>query len=202
MTHRRPRRFAGGLPIRAAAVLAAALGGGACTSPAPPPAAEAEVTPVYNPQTGKLEEIVSDRNKDGRLDTRAFMDGSRLIRIEIDRDADGEPDRWEFYATAPEAPQGTVIDRAEEAAAPGRPITRREFYEGGALVRVEEDTDLDGRVDKWERYGDGRLASLDLDPSGVGHPTRRFVYGPGGEVERVETDTNGDGVFEVPPPLP
>ena len=35
-------------------------------------------TPVYNKQTGRLEELLSDKNGDGKIDTRAHM--ARAVR--------------------------------------------------------------------------------------------------------------------------
>jgi len=151
-------------------------------------------TPIYNPRTGRLEQIVSDRDGDGRQETRAFMDGTRLVRIEIDRNGDDVVDRWEYYTSAGEPPVA-VIERAEEAGGPDGTITRRETYVDGELTRVEEDTTLDGRPDKWESYRQGRLVHVDLDLAGEGRPTRRLVYGPDGSVERLESDRDGDGVF-------
>ena len=60
-------------------------------------AANTPVSPIYNPRSGRLEQIVSDRNGDGIVDTRAFMDGPTLQRIELDRNGDSRPDRWEYY---------------------------------------------------------------------------------------------------------
>lgn len=185
------------------AVLAAivALGAACGAEPPPDPSAEGAVTttPVYNQQTGRLEQIVSDRDGDGAPDTWAYMDGTRLMRIEIDRDADGNVDRWESYEAAPGSPSGTAIARAEEANGEGVTITRREYYTRGVIERVEEDTDLDGRIDKWETYADGRLTQVDLDLRGVGRPTRRMVYAIDGSVVRVEADPDGDGVFTPVP---
>jgi hypothetical protein len=157
-----------------------------------------QVTPVYDEQTGRLEEIVSDRDGDGRVETRAFMDGTRLVRIEIDRNGDGKVDRWEYYRSEGEPPVA-VIERAEEAGGADGAITRRETYVDGVLDRVAEDTSLDGRADKWETYRQGRLVQVDLDLAGRGSPSRRLVYGADGSVERLESDADGDGVFE---PLP
>ena len=114
-----------------------------------------------------------------KLGTRAT-----LKRIEVDRDHDGRPDRWEEYVTAADkdAEPGPQIVRAEEANGPDDRVTRREQYEGGQLRTVEEDTDLDGRVDKWETYKDNRLLTVDLDLEGTGSPNRRLSYGPSGEV--------------------
>jgi hypothetical protein len=166
------------------------------------PAAAGGATPIYNERTGALEQLVSDRDGDGKIDTRAFMDGVRLKHIEIDRNGDGAPDRWEFYTAAAatgaagQPAATTVLSHIEEAGAFDTRITRREFYRNGALHRVEEDTDLDGRPDKWEIYEAGILARIDLDLVGKGVASQRLVYGPGGNVERVETDPDGDGHFE------
>ena len=162
------------------------------------------VAPVYNQDTGKLEQLVSDRDGDGRAETRAFMDGAVLKRIEIDRNGDGAVDRWEYYSggrvTAPGAAvEAPVIERAEEANGPDSRVTRREFFAAGAVQRVEEDTNMDSRVDKWEFYEGGRLARIDLDLVGKGLPSQRLVYGADGAVVRVETDPDGDGRFVAVP---
>lgn len=163
-----------------------------------------QVAPVYNQDTGRLEQLVSDRDGDGRAETRAFMDGAVLERIEIDRNGDGAVDRWEYYGGGkvgvPGAALGApVIERAEEANGPDARVTRREFFADGAVQRVEEDTNLDGRTDKWEFYEAGELARIELDLIGKGAPSQRLVYGPGGAVIRVETDPDGDGRFVLVP---
>ena len=163
-----------------------AIAGGRC---APPPgAANTPVSPIYNPRSGRLEQIVSDRNGDGIVDTRAFMDGPTLQRIELDRNGDSRPDRWEYYRKVELAGAAlpVEIERAEEANASDQRITRREFYAAGTVSRVEEDTDADGRVDKWEHYDHELLARIELDLNGAGFPDRRMLYRRDGSVEKVE----------------
>lgn len=185
-------------PIVATAVVCLALA--ACSTRNAENAAPV-VSPIYNQSTGKLEQLVSDRDGDGRAETRAFMDGAVLRRIEIDRNGDGTADRWEFYLASQGAPGGAVespvIEKAEEANGPDSRVTRREFYASGAVARVEDDTNHDGRVDKWEAYEKGSLARVDLDLVGHGKPSQRLFYGAGGAVTRVETDPEGDGTFVV-----
>ena len=81
-------------------------------------------------------------------------------------------------------------------------ITRREFYEDGVIRRTEEDTDFDGRIDKWETYDNGeQLIRVDLDLEGKGFATRRLIYRPDGTFDHVEEDVDGDGRFvNVSPP--
>ncbi|MEO7190514.1 MAG: hypothetical protein ABI051_05615 [Vicinamibacterales bacterium] len=163
------------------------------------------VTPIYNKTSGRLEQILSDRDGDGRTETKAFMDGSQLQRIEIDRNGDGRPDRWEYYGagavTAAGGPAATepLIERADEANGAGPAITRRETYVAGEIARVEEDTDGDGRPDKWERYEHGVLRLVDLDLTGKGFADRRLTYAEAGGVTRVEADADGDGTFVLVP---
>ena len=189
------------------AALTASLALAACGAPKPTgPIA----TPIYNEKDGTLEQLVTDANGDGKVDTRAFMKGLQLQRIEIDRNGDDAPDRWEYYDQAPpgvsvpNSPDGrAMITRAEEANGTGQAITRRELYERGVIARVEEDTNVDGRLDKWEIYEAGELAHVDLDLGGKGFADRRLVYGDGGNVIRIEADPEGDGTFVlVPMPKP
>ncbi len=46
-------------------------------------------------------------------------------------------------------------------------VQRTEIYEKDALVGVEEDTDDNGAVDKWETYSGGTLASVAFDTEGT-----------------------------------
>jgi hypothetical protein len=150
----------------------------ACQNPQPTPS---QVVPQYNKETGRLTSVDVDRDNDGKAEARAFMDGTRLQRIELDGNYDGKPERWEYYAPA-RSGRTTVIVRAEEASETTGKIARWEYYENGQLVRVDEDVDEDGRVDKWEHYRAGRLAWVDLDLSGSGDPERRLIYEADGSV--------------------
>ena len=170
---------------------------------APPTTETSKPTASYDKQNGKLTQLDFDRDGDGRIDTRAYMDGVLVKSIEIDRDGSGKPDRWEYYepVTNGAAPAGSpdghsVITRAEESNAKGK-IDRREFYEGGVITRVEEDTNGDGKTDKWEQYRGGLLAAVDLDLHHRGRPERRFVYRTDGTVDHLEADPDGDGKFSA-----
>jgi hypothetical protein len=164
---------------------------------------DGKVAPVYSSTTGRLEQLTADRDGDGKIDTRAFMDGVHLKYVELDLNNDGRPDRWEYYASGTPGRAGagaafdknTVLERAEEAHGPdNKTITRREFYDHGVISRVEEDTDFDGRLDKWEQYENGALVRIDLDLAGTGKPNRRMIY-KNGALDHMETDARGDGTF-------
>ena len=173
--------------------------------------------PVYDKTTGKLTMLKFDSKKDGKIDTWSYMDGTRIVRIEIDRDGDGKIDRWEYYtpdqkvekiglsrendgqvdAWAYAAPDGS-IGRMEISTKRDGKVTRTEYYQGGVISRAEEDTKGAGRIDKWETYSDGALKIVAFDDQQRGTPTRRLVYASDGSV-RVEVDPKGAGNF-VPAP--
>lgn len=185
------------VPIAVVAMLAAGCGG--------PPSDQA-VLPEYD-KTGKLTLLTYDRDGNGVVDTWGYMDGPKVVRVEVDEDGDGKVDRWEFHLDPSEMPRaGAVaaagrgpdqtVARIERATRHDGRVSRREFFEKGALTRVEEDTDGDGKIDKWETYNDGTLSSLALDNTGRGTPDRRLIYRPDGTVAQIEADLSGSGRFE------
>lgn len=164
-------------------------GGGAIT-PAP-------VGTTYDPETGRLQELTYDRNNDGSTDAWLVMNGSTLLRADMDETFDGVVDRREHYADdnqGAEEPSSAPV--MVELLDPERgTVSRREQYEAGTLQSAEEDMNSDGVIDKWETYEAGALRRVELDEAGQGRPTRRLVY-HGGERVTVELDDDGDGTFE------
>ena len=164
--------------------------------------ARARIQPSYDSATGRLTKLDYDANKNGKPDTWAYMDGPRLIRLEADENEDGRIDRWEYYPANPAAGGGSSDmakqspERIERSTRLDGKVSRREFFEGAQMVRVEEDTDGNGATDKWETYSDGALTVLALDTSGKGKPDRRLVYRPDGSLDYVEADADGAGNFQ------
>jgi hypothetical protein len=157
--------------------------------------------PEYD-KTGKLEKLQYDRNGDGKVDTWGYMDGARVVRVEVDENGDGSIDRWEFHrpnaapgSTAALAGPDKTVERIERATRFDGQVSRREYFDNGALTKIEEDTDGNGKVDKWETYTDGTLSVMALDTSGRGTPDRRLIYRADGSFDRIEEDPNGSGTF-------
>jgi hypothetical protein len=180
----------------------------------------------YDEQTGRLRALHFDVSGDGKHDATGYMDGSKMRRIELDLDSDGAIDRWDFYksdgsldrvglsqrddgrmdAEAFYTPTGE-LSRMRVSTRRDGVFDRTEYYEQQVLVRSEDDTDGDGRADKWDTYRPEpnipaslrpyAVTSTALDETRRGTPSRRFFYGPNGRVERVEVDPDGDGTFAV-----
>jgi len=189
-----------------AVLLFCALG---CGSPSE---AQTDVQAVYDQETGRLRELNYDSNKNGKTDSIGYMDGTRVLRVEVDKDEDGKVDRWEYYGADQklekvglsrandgtvdqwvyQGTDGTVVKMEISTLCDGK-VQRTEKYEHGALAAVEEDTDSNGAVDKWETYSGGVLTSVAFDTEGTGHPTRRLVYGSNGAI-RIETSADASAV--------
>jgi len=121
---------------------------------------------IYD-HAGQLELLIYDANGNVHLDTWAYWEADRVIRREVDENEDGVIDRWEYvgpdgdiekvgFSTSRDAvvdawrflrEDGTV-ERIEYSIRRDGQISRTEFYTGGALMRVEHDTDGDGTVDE------------------------------------------------------
>ena len=191
--------------------LVAVLGTTACRSEANE--ARKRITPEYDENTGKLRLLKYDSDGDGKVDTWSYMDGARVIRIEIDRNEDGKIDRWEYYdadqklekigfsrssdgkedAWSYAGPDGAII-RIDVSTRRDGAVNRIEHYQQGRLTSAEEDSDGDGAVDKWETYDGDRLASVAFDTVHRGTPDRRLIYSATGAAH-MEFDSDGDGIF-------
>src|SRR4030095_10454352 len=95
-----------------------------------------------------------------------------------------------------------VLQRMEMSTARDGRFDRVEFYEGGRLASSADNTNRDGRPDKWDSYRivpapagqpvDYTITATAFDDSGSGRPERRFVYGRDGAIDRGETDSKGE----------
>lgn len=196
---------------RVTALTWATAAGAACV-PAPDPAAPRA---MYDAYTSRLIQLSADQNGDGRLDQWSYLDGNRPLRGEADSDGDGRIDRWEYFdATAALTHVGTSsandgvedtwtwvtgsemrVDRSRQR---DRHVDRREYYAGDTLLRAEEDTNADGRPDRWDSYEGTVLRQVAFDTTlAAGRPNRRIVYDAQGRFQHVEGDDDGDGIFVV-----
>jgi hypothetical protein len=183
---------------RSVASLALAAWCTACGGPAG--SANTTIHPEYNREDGRLERLRHDANANGVAESVSYLDGSRIVRIEVDLDENGRTDRWEYYGANQRLEKvgfsraadghenawsyadatGAII-RIDIAGEPGGRVTRTEHFDRGVLTRAEEDTDGNGAPDKWETYEQGRLARLAFG-AGQGEPARTLIYATDGSV--------------------
>jgi hypothetical protein len=171
---------------------AAALAASACKPPDPRRTnfeiRGQEGVAKYNPKTGKLEKLEFDRNKNGKMDSVSYMDGTRFVRIELDQDEDGKLDRWEYFDAANKLERIATSSRDDE-------VQDTWAYPDatGFLARVETDADRDGVVEKREffvpRPGKSAERVLSMVEFGLdkdGRAAQRLHYRPDGQFERAE----------------
>lgn len=211
-----------GLPsVRTAAVLLAMTCAAGCADSSKQRLRET-TKPTYDKTTGKLKELTYDSNANGRIDTWTEMDGARPLMSRIDRDEDGRIDRWEYYGEGgtlvkigfsrkdsdkPDAwafpgTDGKVLRIEMSSVADEHRIDRWEHYDAarvgpdgrGALVRAEEDTNRDGRPDKWETYENDAIRTVAFDENGDGAADRRLTY-EGPSVKLIESNPDASGRF-------
>jgi hypothetical protein len=205
------RRLRAGLLCCAPALLCAS----ACSVDAERERLERTTRATYDSATGKLRQITYDANKNGRVDTVTHLDGTRVLRTEIDNDEDGRTDRWEYFDAAGRL-ERYAMSRANDGvpdawAFPGADgavarleislkrdgtIDRWEHYAQGQVARAEEDGSGDGRPDKWESYQNGALVSVALDNDADGRPDRRLTYDSEGQLSRIESEPDAAGAFQ------
>jgi len=123
---------------------------------------------AYNKKTGKLELLTFDRNKDGKTDAWSHMDGTRLVRAEIDTDNDGVIDRWEYY-TEDGKLEKVGFSREKDGKVDAW------AYQGadGQVARIEISTRRDGKISRWEFYEKDALARAGIiSATGTASPSR------------------------------
>lgn len=173
--------------------------------------------PCYETSSRRLVRLDADLNRDGVIEQRTYLDGNVPFRTEIDTDADGRVDRWEYVDARaqvtkvgasslndgredqwvfPASDDGAIrVDRSTERTSR---VDRREFYRGGVIARAEEDTNQDGVFDKWERFEGGVVREIAYDTThSAGRADRRLVYDARGTFLRLEQDADGDGRFQI-----
>lgn len=72
----------------------------------------------------------------------------------------------------------------------------RTYNDKGDAVEEQADSDYNGKVDTWIRFGSGRIAKVEIDQNGDGRPDEMKYYVKG-KLSRVQRDSNFDGKPDV-----
>jgi len=118
---------------------------------------------------------------------------SPFKNVEIrDINQDGVPDLWIYYN--PLRPE-EVVRQEEDTNGDGR-VDAWSTFKDGKLVRREVDTRGNGRPDTIYYYEKGQIAREERDESDQGRPSFRAVY-QDGRLAKVEKDLDRDGKMDL-----
>jgi len=109
-----------------------------------------------------------------------------------DTNGDGIPDLWIYYN--PLKP-GEIVRQEEATNGDGR-VNTWSYFKDGKLVRREVDTKGNGRANTVYYYEDDKLIREERDEYGDGQPSYRAIY-QNGRLARVEKDLNHDGKMSL-----
>ncbi|MBW2395362.1 MAG: hypothetical protein JRG95_13925 [Deltaproteobacteria bacterium] len=129
-----------------------------------------------------------DADRDGAPEELRFFDETTgaLVRVELDRDYDGNVDSWTIYQ------RGSVQETRRDNDGDGQPDEWLQFGSGGLATLREVDRDGDGMKDAFYLYRGGALYEERHDTDGDGTPDRILRYA-GGQLTVAEEDTKNDG---------
>ena len=169
---------------------------------------------VINRDTNSEKVIKRDINSDGVIDQIAYVDADgNLIRLEINKDADGFEESVQYYENGQLVRTGkdTNGDRTfdirnyfvkDRRSAQEKMDTKGQvayvilFDEDEKISEIKKDTNQNGSFDQYFFYTAGVLASSTCDETGDGNVNIWNTY-QNKQVIYKKTDKNGDGVPEA-----
>ena len=105
-----------------------------------------------------------DLNFDGVIDAYSYFDASgQLRRRENDYDKDGQIDEITTF-------KGGQIAEKDQSTATAQHLDTWDFYQAGALVRTERDSNGDGVIDQWWEYPKPGCPLIHADVNNDGRP--------------------------------
>ncbi len=129
----------------------------------------------------------------GKKETPSAAPSTPFKNVEVrDINGDGMPDLWIYYD--PVKP-GEIVREEEATKGDGR-VDTWSYFNNGKLVRREVDTQGKGRPDIVYYYENDKIAREERDENGDGRVTYRATY-QNGRLAKVEKDTNGDGKIDL-----
>jgi len=161
------------------------------TQPAVEPAAvESEAQPPARRETSTINQSPTNTSLASvNKSTGNQAPPAPFKNVEI-RDINGDrvPDLWIYYN--PQKP-GEIMRQEEASKGDGR-VDTWSYFNGGLLVRREVDTQGQGRPDAVFHYANDQIAREERDENGLGRMTYRATY-ENGRLAKVERETSGSG---------
>jgi hypothetical protein len=113
-----------------------------------------------------------------------------VVRRSLDADGNGRPEEIRYYDVETDA----LLRREEDRDLDGNPDAWSR-YEGGALVERVIDSNADARPDEWEFYSNGRMTLREVDSDQDGSKDVFYVY-RNDTLAEVRRDTDADGAVD------
>ena len=118
---------------------------------------------------------------------------SPFKNVEVrDINGDGVPDLWIYYSPL----NPTEVVRQEESTHGDGRVDTWSYFNNGKLVKREVDTKGKGTADTVYYYDNDKIAREDRDENGSGHVSFRAIY-QNGRLAKVEKDTSGGGKTDL-----
>ncbi|MGE5304820.1 MAG: hypothetical protein ACM3TN_16035 [Alphaproteobacteria bacterium] len=128
-----------------------------------------------------------------RKESSARSPSSPFKNVEVrDINGDGVPDLWIYYNPI----KPTEIVRQEESSRGDGRVDTWTYFKDGKLVRREVDTKGKGTADTVYYYENDQIAREDRDENSSGRVTFRALY-QNGRLAKVEKDTSGAGQTDL-----
>jgi hypothetical protein len=122
-----------------------------------------------------------------KKESPANSPNSPFKNVEVrDINGDGVPDLWIYYSPL----KPTEVVRQEEASHGDGRVDTWTYFKDGKLVRREVDTKGKGTADTVYYYENDKIAREERDENGSGRVSFRALY-QNGRLAKVEKDTNG-----------
>jgi hypothetical protein len=165
-------------------------GDGSATTEAVEPAANTKAQPQQSAQSLPTKQLPAENTVIASLGKPAPQTPpSPFKNVEVrDLNGDGVADLWIYYN--PQKP-GEIIRQEESTKGDGR-VDTWSYFKDGKMVRREVDTRQLGRPDTVYFYDNDKLVREERDEAGLGSMTYRAIY-QNGRLAKIEKDTSGSG---------
>ena len=143
-----------------------------------------------------------DSDFDGRADLLLRFDRGQHIRVQEIVGETGRPQKKIFLSAS-----GQEIRQCLDSQSEGR-FDLVIFRDGQKLRETWLDSEGDGLTDQRDVYRNGQRVRVEIDSNGDGRPDVQQLLGPSGDIERQDEDSDFDGrwdrsfVGDRPAPLP
>lgn len=131
-----------------------------------------------------------DYNDDGKLEEEWVYRDSRITRVNLDRNRDGEIDAINYYSL-----RGLIYKSESDDNFDGIYETTYK-YKRGNVESQESDLTQDGVIDYYAYFNNGMLYKIEITGPLLSSPRKRQIYNMN-KLVSAEFDSDGDGLYDV-----